>query len=324
MASDAVREGDGGASGGTGVRLQRVLARAGIAARRTCERLIAEGRVAVNGVVVRRLPVFVDPARDRVTVNGRPVGRSSERARLVYVMLNKPRRVLAALGDEPGSGRTTVADLVRHPSGERLFPVGLLDYDAEGLVLLTNDGALAHRLTHPRYGVARTYVAVVRGAMTDEEVSRLERGALKASRKARRAAGGLHASRVSVRILARDAARTSLELTLAEGRNRHMGPVLAGAGRHIRRLERVGLGPLRLTGVARGRWRELTREEVRQLRKAAPEGRGGESVPSLPPKKQGEAPDGAWQRTRSGLRSKRRDGRGAMTRRPEQTPLVNG
>lgn len=247
-----------------GVRLQRLLADAGVGARRACERLIEEGRVAVNGRIVTRLPVFVDPRADRITVNGRPVARP---ARPVYVLLHKPARVLAASADQPGADRRTIADFVRHPSGARLFPVGRLEYDATGLVLLTNDGDLAARLTHPRFEVPKVYRAVVRGAVAEATLPRLEREILKSQRRASRQAGRLHASRASFAIVDRTPERTLLEVTLRQGRVPALAPLLAAAGHPLRKLEQVTLGPLRLTGVAKGRWRDLDRSEVQSLRR---------------------------------------------------------
>lgn len=261
-----------------GVRLQRVLADAGVAARRACEALIERGRVAVNGRVVRSLPAFVDPRRDRVTVDGKPVVRPSRR---VLVMLNKPARVLCANADEPGAARRTVAGLVRHPSGARLFPVGRLEYEATGLVLMTNDGGLAQRLAHPRFAVSKVYRAVVRGEVSDAVLPRLERDIAKVQRRLSRRAGRVRSSRVRLHVEQRGEGRTVLRLTLAEGRVPSAARVLAAAGFPVRNLEQIALGPLRLRGVARGRWRELERDEVQSLR-ALVRSNGGAGAPAAP------------------------------------------
>jgi 23S rRNA pseudouridine2605 synthase len=242
-----------------------VLAGAGVAARRTCERLIEEGRVRVNGRVVSRLPVFVDPARDRILVDGKPIARAERR---VYVMLSKPERVLAAGADEPGSDRRTVRDLVKHPSGVRLFPVGRLEYDATGLVLLTNDGDLAHRLTHPRFGVPKQFRVLVKGVMTDEAVARVRRDLMKAQAKDARLAGRLLAPRAEIEVVERTVTGTVLGVTLAEGRTPRLELVLSREGHPIRWIEQEAIGPVRLSGVARGQWRELERHEVQALRRA--------------------------------------------------------
>jgi len=246
-----------------GERLQRVLARAGVAARRECERLIEQGRVEVNGRVVSSLPVFVDPRSDRIEVDGRPLRRQR---RLVYVLLNKPPRTLTTARDEPGAARRTVADLVEHPSGERLFPVGRLDYDTLGLVLLTNDGPLAERLTHPRYGIPKTYHAVVRGFVSDDDVDQLRKGVFLADRRDGRTRGASRSQGADVRVVTRDRDRSVIEITLREGRNREVRRLLARVGHPVRKLTRVAMGPLKLKGVARGAWRELTRAEIRNLR----------------------------------------------------------
>ncbi len=225
--------------------------------------MIEDGRVAVNGRVVRRLPVFVSRA-DRITVNGLPISR---RGRPVYVMLNKPERVLTAGADEPGAGRRTVSDLVRHPSGARLFAVGRLEYNATGLVLMTNDGDLAAQLTHPRFGVPKVYRAVVKGGLQESSLPGLEREAFRSRRRALRLSGRLHAPRAALRIEDAGPDRTVLMVTLAEGRLPDLARVLASAGHPVRHLEQVALGPLRLAGVARGRWRELDRSEVQSLRR---------------------------------------------------------
>ncbi|MDX2132323.1 MAG: pseudouridine synthase [Planctomycetota bacterium] len=249
-----------------GVRLQRVLADAGVAARRACEELIEQGHVRVNGVVVRRLPAFVDPDNDRIEVDGRPVRVSHRR---LCIMVHKPERTLVA--DEDASGRPTVTSIVDHPSGERLFPVGRLDFDSTGLVLLMNDGELANRLTHPRYGMAKTYHVVVRGPVDESAVDAIRHKAVLAARRddADRGVARRASEAPEVRIVKREPGRTTLEVTLREARNRQLRDVLKHLGMPVKKLTRVGIGPLRLSGLAVGRWRELTRDEVRALRDAA-------------------------------------------------------
>ncbi|GAB4384791.1 MAG: pseudouridine synthase [Phycisphaerales bacterium] len=243
------------------------MAEAGVASRRECERLIEAGAVEVNGQVVTQLPVFVDPAVDRIVVEGRPIRRQPERK--LYLLLNKPARTLTTLADEPGADRRTVMDLVDHPQKARLFPVGRLDYDTTGLLLLTNDGELANRLTHPRFGVPKTYRAVVKGHVEDEAIAELERGIYLADRKAGKTTGASRTAHVEVRIISRQRDRTVLELTLREGRNRQVRRLLAAVGFPVRKLERIAMGPLSLKGVARGQWRELDRHEIRALKRAA-------------------------------------------------------
>lgn len=245
--------------------MQRVLADAGVAARRVCEEMIEEGRVQVNGATVSRLPVFVDPEIDRISVDGRPLGRAD---RHVYVLLNKPERVLTVTGDEPGADRRTVLDLVKHPSRVRLVPVGRLEFDSSGLVLMTNDGALVHRLTHPRFGVPKVYRVAVKAVMSDTAVARAERDLAKAQSKDARRSGRLHSSRAEIEVLERTATGTVLRITLAAGPTPRLREVLSREGHPVRRMEQEALGPLRLTGVQRGNWRELDRREVQALRRA--------------------------------------------------------
>lgn len=226
--------------------------------------------MTVNGDVVDKLPAWVDAELDRIEVDGRPIPR---RERRLYIMLNKPTRTLTTAADEPGSDRRTVLDLVDHPSKARLFPVGRLDYDTVGLILLTNDGAFANKLTHPRFGVAKTYRAVVKGSIADENVAALEEGIYLAERKEGHTVGATRTARVRIRVVRRDRERSVLELQLHEGRNRQVRRMLASVGCPVKKLERVAMGPVQLKGIARGEWRELDRHELRALRTAADRGK---------------------------------------------------
>ncbi len=258
-----------------GERLQRVLADAGVASRRACEEMITAGLVSVNGRIVDTLPVWVDPLTDEITVEGR---RLPKPERTVWVMLNKPRRCVSTC-DDP-DGRRTVADLVTHPLARRLFPVGRLDYETSGLLLLTNDGDLANRLTHPRFGVEKTYLVKVKGRVEEEAVERLLRGVHLAHRRDGATVGGGAATASGARVTRRERDKTTLEITLREGRNRQVRRMLADLGHPVVRLERVRIGPLKLKGLRRGEWRELTRDELATLRRS--------SKPARPaPKEQG-------------------------------------
>lgn len=248
-----------------GERLQRALADAGVASRRACEELILDGQVRVNSEIVDWLPAWIDLAQDRVRVEGKPV---ELKARLVYVLLNKPTKTLTTASDEPGMDRRTVVDLVDHPSASRLFPVGRLDYDTTGLLIMTNDGWLANRLTHPSYGVSKAYHAVVKGMLTDEDVAKLAEGVYLAERRAGQTVGAHRTARVQIAMYKRDRERTTLEITLKEGRNRQVRRMLAAVGCPVKKLERVRMGPLQLKGLRRGEWRELDRREVDALRRA--------------------------------------------------------
>jgi 23S rRNA pseudouridine2605 synthase len=231
------------------VYLAKFLAHAGVASRRAADRLVRDGRVTVGGEVV------LDPAHDvdedsGVVVDGEPVGGVEKR---VVYLLHKPAGVVCTARDP--QGRRTVVDLV--PAGARLYPVGRLDVDATGLILLTNDGDLANRLMHPRYEVARTYRATVADPPVREP-------ALRRLREGVELDDGRTAP-ARVRRLGRD----RLELTLHEGRNRQVKRMCAAVGHPVRQLERIRYGPLRLADLAPGRHRRLTPAEVEQLRQAA-------------------------------------------------------
>ncbi|MGH9026921.1 MAG: pseudouridine synthase [Acidimicrobiia bacterium] len=235
-----------------GERLQRVLARAGFGSRRSCEVLIAEGRVAVNdeqAVLGRR----VDPASDRIAVDGVPVPAA---AGLVRYLLNKPSGVITS-ADDP-QGRSTVLDLV--PVEPRVFPVGRLDYDTEGLLILTNDGELANLLAHPRHGVDKTYLAEVDGVPSPAAVRRLRKGVVLDD-------GVTQPARVSL-LQGRDG-RAALEIVVHEGRNRQVRRMCDAVGHPVRRLVRTRIGPVGDTRLGPGKWRSLSPREVRALLEAA-------------------------------------------------------
>lgn len=257
------------------------MASAGIGSRRACEALIEEGRVSVNDRVVRRLPAMVTPGVDRITIDGEPLerymprsvrqayGRSRETRShpLVYVMLYKPGATLTTM-DDPDQ-RRTVSDLVRHPSGIRLFPIGRLDYDTLGLLILTNDGELTNRLTHPRYEIHKTYRAVVKGAISPEQIEKLRAGTYLSDRRGGRTVGASRTKGVDLTIVRTEPQRTILDITLKEGRNRQVRRMLADVGCPVRKLVRIAMGPLLLKGVKAGEWRDLTSREVKLLRDAA-------------------------------------------------------
>lgn len=272
-----------------GPRLQRVLADAGVAARRLCEELILAGDVEVNGSIVDYLPAFADPERDRITVQGRPIRPP---ARKIYVLLNKPPRTVCTTADEPEMGRRTVTDLVDHPGADRLYPVGRLDYDTTGLLILTNDGDLANKLTHPRFGIEKTYHALVKGRLSDQDAAQIAEGVYLAERKAGKAAGSARTARVEVTIFKRDEGRTILELRLREGRNIQVRRLLTAVGCPVKKLERVGMGPIVLKGLPVGAWREMTKAEVDGLRRAAVSGKASVKAVTKAPASKKKRPAG--------------------------------
>ncbi|MHC4975083.1 MAG: pseudouridine synthase [Planctomycetota bacterium] len=272
--------GDTGGGGGLrdasrGDRLQKVMAEAGVASRRACEELILEGHVEVNGVTVTELPAWADPARDEIRVKGQ---RLLSDARHVYVMLNKPSRCVTTL-DDPG-GRRTVGEMVRHPSGVRLFPVGRLDFETTGLLLMTNDGEMTNQLTHPRFGVPKCYRAVLRGKLDHDSCLELEQGVFLASRSKGETVGATRTMPVQIRFVRRDRDKSIVEITLKEGKNRQIRRMLAKVGYPVKKLTRVSLGPLQLRGLAPGAWRELTTHELRTLRNAMRQAKKDAVVPN--------------------------------------------
>jgi len=232
-------------------RLQKVLAAAGVDSRRKCEELILQGAVEVNGEVVDKLPAFVDPAKDVIKVNGRRL----RPAKRLYYLLNKPKGVICTNRDP--QGRAKAIDLV--PTGQRVFCVGRLDADTTGIVLLTNDSELANRLTHPRYGLAKTYVATVKGRISGDAAERLKRGVWLAEGKTARA---------SVKILRRGPRESLIEITVRQGLNRQIRRMLARAGLPVKSLKRTRIGQLAVRGLGVGKFRELTPAEVRMLKKS--------------------------------------------------------
>ncbi|HMQ52218.1 MAG TPA: pseudouridine synthase [Anaerolineae bacterium] len=236
-------------------RLQKVLAHAGVASRRACETLIEQGQVSVNGRIVTELGVKVDPLRDVITVDGERIARPVKEA--LYILLNKPRNVLSTVGDE--RGRKTVLDLVDLP--ERVYPVGRLDQQSEGLILLTNDGDLTQRLTHPRHHVEKEYHVLVSGRPTTPTMARWREGGI--------VVDGRPVGPAQVERMKYEGSDTWLRIILTEGRKRQIREVAKTLGHRVRMLRRVRLGPIRLGNLKPGAWRYLTAREVQQLLAAA-------------------------------------------------------
>jgi 23S rRNA pseudouridine2605 synthase len=236
------------------VRLQKAIADSGLVSRRKAEELIAQGRVTVNGRVVHKLGTKVNPATDHIKVDGRHLKPAPPQT---FLMLNKPRNVMSTMSD-PG-GRVTIGDLLTGVR-VRVFPVGRLDFDSEGLVLLTNDGTLAQRLLHPRYHVPKTYLAKVKGMLDEEDLRALEKGVMLDDRRT---------GPVVVKKVGKAIENSWLEITIYEGRKHQVKRMLEAVGHPVLKLKRVRFGPLRLGDLPAGHYRYLTDREANALRALA-------------------------------------------------------
>lgn len=275
------------------VRLQKLIAGTGLASRRKAEGLIAAGRVMVNGKTVTELGTKVDPTRDHVKVDGKHLSAAQP---FVYLMLNKPKNVVSTL-DDPG-GRTTVKDYLRGVS-VRVFPVGRLDFDSEGLMLLTNHGELAQAMLHPRYHVPKTYLIKVKGVLTDEDIRNLERGV--------KLDDGMTGP-AQVKKVRKVEANSWLEITIREGRKHQVKRMLESVGHPVIKLLRIRMGSLALGDLQPGEFRFLTDREANALRQlvdervAAAEDAPAASVPGRSEPRQG------WARSRKDRSQRRRGG----------------
>ncbi len=231
-------------------RLQKVLAAAGVDSRRKCEELITAGAVRVNRRLVDELPAFVDPEKDVITVYGKKIHAVPK----VYFLLNKPSGVICTNSDP--QGRKKAIDLV--PAGQRIFCVGRLDIDTTGLIILTNDSELTNRLTHPRYELAKTYVATVKGAIDAAAAEKLKRGVWLSEGKTARAA---------IKILKRAHNESMIEITIRQGLNRQVRRMLAKVGLSVKSLKRTKIGKISIRGLGVGRFRTLKKPEVEYLKK---------------------------------------------------------
>lgn len=234
------------------MRLQKYMAMCGVAARRKCEELIAEGRVRVNGQIVSQMGAQVEEG-DAVELDGRPI-RPQERLR--YILYHKPMGEVTTVHDD--KGRDTVMDRFSEIP-ERIYPVGRLDYDSEGLLLLTNDGELAQRLTHPSREIDKTYLARVSGNPSAQALARLRQGVYMDGDSRR-------TYPAQVRVVRDEAFSSDLLVTIHEGRNRQVRRMFEAVGHQVLLLRRVRFGPLSLDGLRRGEWRELTQAEIAELK----------------------------------------------------------
>jgi len=236
-------------------RLQKVMAEAGIASRRKCEEYITSGRVEVNGVRITELGYKVDPDKDEIRVDGRPIRKQQK----LYLAFNKPKGVITSVADP--KGRKVVLDYLKEIRA-RVYPVGRLDYDTEGLLILTNDGEFAHLLTHPKFHIPRTYLATVKGEVHGTVLEKLAAGVQLED-------GMTSPAEVEYYDIDPDKNETIVSITIYEGRNRQVRRMFEAVGQPLLRLKRISFGPLQLGGLPRGKYRFLTPEEVKQLKDAA-------------------------------------------------------
>lgn len=233
------------------VRLQKYMADCGIASRRKSEEMIANGMVKVNGKVAM-IGDKVNPSKDKVSVKGKKL-TSATKTKRYYIMLNKPRGYVTTMSDE--MGRKCVAELVKDVPA-RIYPVGRLDRDSEGLLLMTNDGEFANRVTHPSKHVYKVYRVTVRPAVTEEQLVILSSGMVIDGRKTAPA---------EIHVVQREEGRCVLEIILREGRNRQIRKMCEQVGLEVPRLKRIAIGQVKLGGLKSGAWRELTKDEVHRL-----------------------------------------------------------
>lgn len=233
------------------MRLQKYLALSGVASRRSSEKLIADGHISVNGITVTEMGVQVDETSDRIEVDGKPVRIQEEKH---YIAYNKPLGEVTTAHDP--EGRATVMDkFADYPV--RLYPVGRLDYDSEGLLLLTNDGDMMNHVLHPSHEVSKVYLTKVSNQVTDEEIMALRRGVM---------IDGHLTSPASVRLIRRETFDTVLLISIHEGRNRQVRKMVEAIGHQVVSLRRVEFGPVSLGDLPCGRWRKLTETEIRKLK----------------------------------------------------------
>ncbi len=244
-----------------GERLQRVMANGGIASRRKCEEMIEEGKVKVNGIRVDFLPAWVNPSIDKITIVDQKLNLHADS---IYIMYYKPRGIVCTMSDP--EGRQCIGDIISHPSG-RVFPIGRLDMESQGLLLLTNDNMLANELTHPRHGMSKTYEVTVRGKVNDSTIAKLQKGVYLADAHTKHDSNrsGKRANIDTIEIVRHDRDRTLLKITLKEGRNRQIRRMLAVVGHPVKRLRRTHIGQVALKGLRPGQWRDLTQPEINVL-----------------------------------------------------------
>lgn len=236
-------------------RLQKYMARCGVASRRKCEEIILNSKVKVNDNIVNELGVKIDPSKDKVFYNGKRILPEENK---LYIMLNKPEGYITSVKDE--KGRKTILDLVK--VDERIYPIGRLDYDSSGLILLTNDGDIYNKIIHPRVEVEKKYIALCKGIFSDEEVKKFENGI---------DIGGYITANAKMRIIDKEkdkktnAVNSLVEIIIHEGKNRQIRKMCSALGHEVITLKRISIGDIKLGYLKRGEWRNLTKEELNYI-----------------------------------------------------------
>lgn len=227
-------------------RLQKYLANCGVASRRKCEELIISGKVKVNGVIVNEVGIKVDPLKDMIEYDGKEIKKKEDK---VYIMLNKPEGYISSVKDE--KGRATILDIVK--VNERIYPIGRLDYDSSGLLLLTNDGEIYNKIIHPRVEIIKRYVAVVKGEVTDKDKMKFEIGI---------DIGGYITAPAELKVISYDKGVSTIEIGIHEGKNRQIRKMCAAIHHDVLSLKRISIGEIKLGYLKRGEYRKLNKEEL--------------------------------------------------------------
>ena len=230
-------------------RLQKFMASCGVASRRKCEELIQSGKVKVNGVIVTELGIKVDKDKDRVEYDGKVIKPEEKK---VYIMLNKPEGYITSLKDE--KNRKTILDIVKVE--ERIYPIGRLDYDSSGLLLLTNDGEIYNKIIHPRVEITKKYIAVVKGEFKKNELEKFKQGV---------DIGGYITSPAKIKVLKFQDDKTTVEIGIHEGKNRQIRKMCSALNHNVLALKRVSIGEIKLGDLKRGEYRSLTKKELNYI-----------------------------------------------------------